>query len=80
MSSTSTSIKLQWSHVNGDAKKTYTVIRNENEVLFELERCEATINGLTPNTNYQFQVKATNDAGDGLESKASKKTKLIAYP
>ena len=46
----------------------YTVIQDGVEVMTGINTNMATIDGLTSNTNYRFQVKASNDAGDGQAS------------
>ena len=51
--------------------KTYTVIQDEINVFTRLHRCTATVNHLTSNRNYRFQVKASNSAGDGQDSNAA---------
>ena len=64
-SSTATSITLQWNDLAGTAQVTYTVIQDGVEVMSGINTNMATIDALTSNTNYQFQVKASNDGGDG---------------
>ena len=66
--STTTSITLQWDDLPGTAVETYTVIQDGVEVMTGINTNMATIDGLTSNTNYRFQVKANNNAGDGQAS------------
>ena len=64
-SSTTTSIILHWDDLLGSAMKIYTVIQDGIDVMTGINTNMATVNGLTSNTNYRFQVKASNSAGDG---------------
>ena len=48
--------------------ETYTVIQDGVDVMTGINTTNATVNGLKSNTNYQFQVKASNSAGDGQAS------------
>ena len=67
-SSSTSSITLQWDDLSGSAMETYTVIRDGDVVMNKIYTNMATVDGLTSNTNYEFQVKATNSAGDGQTS------------
>ena len=70
ITSTTTSITLQWNDLVGTVQETYTVIQDGVEVMSGINTNMATIDGLTSNTNYQFQIKASNDGGDGEISDA----------
>ena len=48
--------------------ETYTVIQDGVDVMTGINTNMATVVGLTSNTNYEFQVKASNSAGDGQPS------------
>ena len=50
--------------------ETYTVIKDEVDVMTGTNTNMATVNNLTSNENYQFQVKANNSAGEGQPSNA----------
>ena len=67
-SSTTSTITLQWDDLSGSVMETYTVIQNGVDVMPGINTNMAIVDGLDPNTNYQFQVKATNRAGDGQAS------------
>ena len=67
-SSTATSITLQWDDLPGSAVETYTVIQDGVDVVAGITTNKAIADGLIPNTNYEFQVKANNSAGDGQPS------------
>ena len=68
LSSSTSSITLQWDDLSGSVMETYTVIQNGVDVMPGINTNMAIVDGLDPNTNYQFQVKATNSAGDGQAS------------
>ena len=70
-SSTNSSITLQWDDLSGSAMETYTVIQDGVDVMTGINTSMATVNGLTSNTNYKFQIKASNSAGDGQASNAT---------
>ena len=70
-SSTNSSITLQWDDLSGSAMETYIVIQNGAAVMTGINKNMATVDGLISNTNYRFQVKASNSAGDGQASNAA---------
>ena len=48
--------------------ESYTVIQDGVDVMTGINTKMATVIGLTSNTNYQFQVKANNSAGNSQPS------------
>lgn len=44
--------------------KTYNIYQNDEKILEGIEDKKVTINGLTPNTEYKFQVSAVNSIGE----------------
>ena len=70
-SSTTSTITLQWDDIPGLALKTYTVIQDGIDEMTGINTNMAIVNGLISNTIYQFQVKASNSAGDGEASNGS---------
>ena len=48
--------------------ETYTIIQDEVDVMIGINTNMVTVDNLTSNTNYQFQVKANNSAGRGQPS------------
>ncbi|MFD8163866.1 chitinase [Streptomyces malaysiensis] len=64
---TSSAIDLSWSPVSGATG--YNVYRDGSKVL-STGGTSATVTGLAPSTSYQFQVTATNAAGESPRSSA----------
>ena len=69
--STTSTITLQWDDIPGLALKTYTVIQDGDDIITGINTNMVTVDNLTSNANYEFQVKASNNAGDGEASNAS---------
>ncbi|MFF3401178.1 chitinase [Streptomyces sp. NPDC002659] len=63
----STSVPLSWSPVSGATG--YNVYRGGTKVL-SVSGTSATVTGLAPSTSYNFQVTATNSAGESPKSAA----------
>ncbi|MEV6395140.1 glycoside hydrolase family 18 protein [Streptomyces sp. NPDC051907] len=66
-SATSSSIALSWNSVSGATG--YNVYRGGTKVL-STSGTSATVTGLAASTSYQFQVSATNSAGESAKSAA----------
>lgn len=64
---TSSSVALSWTGSSGATG--YHVYRNGTKVQ-AVTGTSATVSGLTPSTSYQFQVTATNAAGESAKSEA----------
>ena len=70
-SSTTSTITLQWDDIPGLALKTYTVIQDGDDIITGINTNMVTVDNLTSNANYEFQVKANNSAGHGQASNTS---------
>ncbi|MGP3984255.1 chitinase [Streptomyces sp. KR80] len=66
-STTSDSVSLAWNTVSGATG--YNVYRDGTKVQ-AVSGTSATVSGLSPSTSYQFQVSATNGAGESAKSGA----------
>ena len=75
---TSSSVALNWGAVSGATG--YNVYRNGTKVL-AVSGASATVTGLAADTTYQFQVTATNSAGESAKSATvSAKTGTVTDP